>query len=173
MSYIKINGENIKYRVSIIPFTTQHGYDAIRFIGRNIPDTNKGFILYNDDDEIITDYSNYTYLYRHNEYSVEEDIKIYPQWTESSIAPNSIDILNKRVNRLNTKVNNITPYEETKIAYYGEIEKIFYNIPQGNISVFFDNYNGQYEINQVENRLIITFPNRLEKVTKITIQVSK
>ena len=31
------------------------------------------------------------------------------------------------------------PYTATQTAYYGESEKVFYNVPQGNITVFWDN----------------------------------
>ena len=53
MSYIKINGDNTHYIVSIMPFTTQHGYNAIRFIGEDIPETDKGFKLYDDNERTI------------------------------------------------------------------------------------------------------------------------
>ena len=171
MSYIKINGEDTKYYVSIMPFTTQHGYNAIRFIGDNIPETDKGFMLYDDNDNVISDLSEYTHFYRTNEYSIGEDEIEYPQWSDNPIKPSPIDILNKRVSRLNNKINNITPYEETKTVYYGENEKIFYGIPQGNILVFFDNYDGEYTVNRVADRVTISFPNRLENITNITIMV--
>lgn len=171
MSYIKINGEDTKYYVSIMPFTTQHGYNAIKFIGGDIPETDKGFMLYDDNDKIISDFTEYIYLYKPNEYSVEEDEIVYPQWTNNPIEPSFVDVLNKRVNKLNVEVNDITPYEETKTIYYGESEKVFYGIPQGNISIFFDNYNGEYTVNKIADRVIISFPNRLENMTNVTIMV--
>ena len=66
--------------------------------------------------------------------------------------------------------NDITPYTETKIGYYGESEKVFYDVPAGNTSVFFDNYNGSYSVNRVQNRLIVSF-DTLTDATNITISI--
>ena len=171
--YIKIIGEETKYNVEIQSFTTQHGYEAVRFIGDEIPTTNKGFILYDDNDEEVLDLSKYKYEYRQNEYSVEEDDIDVPEGNNEPIGPSAFDKLNSRVNQLNSKVNNITPYEETKKAYYDEIEKVFYGVPNGNISVFFDNYDGEYKIERILDRLTITFPERLKDMTSITIMVQQ
>ena len=51
--YLKINGEDTKYYVSLMPCTTQHGKSALKIIGE-FPETNKGFKYFNDDDEEIT-----------------------------------------------------------------------------------------------------------------------
>lgn len=173
MSYIKINGDNVHYNVSISPFTTQHGYDAIRFIGEDIPETDKGFKLYNDDDEIISDFSDYKYLYRPNEYSTEYDEIVYPKGSDTPLPPSAIDKVNSRISRVDSKVNAITPYEETKKAFYGEIEKVFYNVPEGNTTIFFDNYDGEYKVNRIENRLTVTFADRLKDMTNVTVVVNK
>ena len=173
MSYIKINGDNVHYNVSISPFTTQHGYDAIRFIGEDIPETDKGFKLYNDKDEVISDFSDYKYQYRQNEYSTEHDEIIYPKGSDTPLPPSAIDRVNSRVSQVNSKVNAITPYEETKKAFYGEIEKVFYNVPEGNTTIFFDNYDGEYEVSRIENRLTIKFADRLKDMTNVTVVVNK
>ena len=173
MSYIKINGDDVHYNVSISPFTTQHGYSAIRFIGEDIPETDKGFKLYNDDDEIISDFSDYKYLYRQNEYSTEHDEIIYPKGSDTPLPPSAIDKVNSRISRVDSKVNAITPYEETKKAYFGEIEKVFYNVPEGNTTIFFDNYKGEYEVSRIENRLTIKFADRLKDMTNVTVMVNK
>ena len=173
MSYIKINGDDVHYNVSISPFTTQHGYSAIRFIGEDISETDKGFKLYNDDDEIISDFSDYKYLYRPNEYSTEHDEIIYPKGSDTPLPPSAIDRVNSRISQVNSKVNAITPYEETKKAFYGEIEKVFYNVPEGNTTIFFDNYDGEYEVSRIENRLTIKFADRLKDMTNVTVMVNK
>lgn len=173
MSYIKINGDDTHYIVSIMPFTTQHGYNAIRFMGETIPETNKGFKLYDDNDEEISDFSDYTYIYRQNEYSVEHDEIVYPKGSDQPLNPSPYDNLSRRINQVSSQVNNITPYEETKKGYYGENEKVFYNVPNGNVTVFFDNYDGEYEVSRVENRLVVKFPERLSNMTDITIMVNK
>lgn len=173
MSYIKINGDDVHYNVSISPFTTQHGYNAIRFIGEDIPETDKGFKLYNDKDEEISDFSDYKYIYRQNEYSTEHDEIIYPKGSDTPLPPSAIDRVNSRISQVDSKVNAITPYEETKKAFYGEIEKVFYNVPEGNTTIFFDNYDGEYEVNRIENRLTIKFADRLKDMTSITVMVNK
>ena len=66
--------------------------------------------------------------------------------------------------------SDITPYTETKTGYYGESEKVFYDVPVGNISVFFNNYNGSYSVNRVQNRLIVSF-DTLTDTTNITISI--
>ena len=33
-------------------------------------------------------------------------------------------------------IKAITPYTATQIGYYGETEKTFYNVPEGNVTVF-------------------------------------
>lgn len=173
MSYIKINGDDVHYNVSISPFTTQHGYSAIRFIGEDIPETDKGFKLYNDKDEVISDFSDYKYLYRSNEYSTEHDEIIYPKGSDTPLPPSAIDRVNSRISQVNSKVNDITPYEETKKAFYGEIEKVFYNVPEGNTTIFFDNYDGEYEVSRIENRLTVIFADRLKDMTNVTVMVNK
>ena len=67
-------------------------------------------------------------------------------------------------------VSEVTPYTETKTAYYGEKEKTFYGVPSGNISVNFDNYTGNYTITKVVDRVTISF-GALEQKTDITISI--
>ena len=100
MSYIKINGDNVHYNVSISPFTTQHGYSAIRFIGEDIPETDKGFKLYNDKDEVISDFSDYKYIYRQNEYSTEHDEIVYPKGSDAPLQPSAYDNLSRRISKV-------------------------------------------------------------------------
>lgn len=75
-----------------------------------------------------------------------------------------------KVDDTSNKVAEITPYKETKTAYYGEKEKTFYNVPAGNTSVFFDGYSGSYSVDRVQNRLVVCF-DPLDKETKITIMI--
>ena len=165
--YIKINGEETRYNADINPFTTQHGYNAVRFIGDEIPTTDKGFKFYDDEGNEIADFSDYVYEYRPNEYSVEYDEIEYPSGNTKPLPPNPIDV---RLASMSRQINAITPYEQSKVGYYGETEKAFYGVPNGNISVFFDNYNGEYEIDRSADRLTIKFP-KLEQQTNISIMV--
>lgn len=62
------------------------------------------------------------------------------------------------------------PYKATKTAYYGEKEKNFYNVPQGILTVYFDNYTGSYSVERIDDRLTVSF-DTLENDTNITIIV--
>lgn len=67
-------------------------------------------------------------------------------------------------------VSDVTPYKETKKAYYGEKEKTFYNVPSGNVLVLFSDYNGSYSVSRIADRLIVSF-DTLEKETDVTIMI--
>lgn len=171
--YVVINGDTTHYNVSLESFTTQHGNKAIRFIGDEIPTTDKGFRLYDDNDEEVLDLSEYKYEYRQNEYTVTEEEIQSPSGNNEPLGPTYSDIINKRISDLNTKVNYLTPYEETKKAYYGEKEKTFFNVPSGNVTIFFDSYEGEYITSRIGDRFIISFPETLTKATNITVMVQK
>ena len=74
------------------------------------------------------------------------------------------------VDQMGHSIDDITPYKETKTAYYNESEKTFYGVPEGNVEVFFDNYNGQYTISKVVDRVTVKF-DVLSQPTNITISV--
>lgn len=82
---------------------------------------------------------------------------------------NQVPITAKVDNTAND-VKQITPYTETKTAYYGEKEKAFYNVPQGNVTVFFSNYNGDYSVSHISDRVTVSF-NTLTEQTDVTINV--
>lgn len=67
-------------------------------------------------------------------------------------------------------VSDVTPYTETKTAYYDESEKTFYNVPEGNVTVFFDNYSGDYSVKRIMDRVIVSFEKMKER-SIITISV--
>lgn len=66
------------------------------------------------------------------------------------------------------QIINLTPYTETKVGYYGETEKTFYNVPDGNVTVF---GLKEYSLDRISDRLIITF-DALTEQTEITISIS-
>ena len=74
------------------------------------------------------------------------------------------------VDQMGHQIDYITPYKQTKTAYYNESEKTFYGVPEGNVEVFFDNYNGQYTISKVVDRVTVKF-DVLSQPTNITISV--
>ena len=85
------------------------------------------------------------------------------------MARNNTPIVGK-VDSTANEVKAITPYTETKLAYYGETEKTFYDVPLGNMSVFFTNYNGDYSASRVNDRVTISF-DALNEQTDITIMI--
>ena len=69
------------------------------------------------------------------------------------------------------KVTQITPYTASKTAYYEESFKTFYEVPQGNVAIYFDNYNGDYTFEREEDRIYVTFKEPLKEQTNITISI--
>ena len=67
-------------------------------------------------------------------------------------------------------VRDVTPYTETKTAYYDESEKTFYDVPDGNVTVFFDNYSGDYSVKRIMDRVIVSFE-KMKQQSNITISV--
>lgn len=62
-------------------------------------------------------------------------------------------------------ISDITPYTATQTAYYGESEKVFYGVPQGNITVFWDNYNGDYAVERIADRIVVSFDTLTDNAT--------
>lgn len=75
-----------------------------------------------------------------------------------------------RVDDASNKVNAITPYTDTKTAYYGDTSVTFYDAPQGNASVFIDGYGGGYSVSRESSRLIVSF-DALDKQTEVTVSI--
>lgn len=64
-------------------------------------------------------------------------------------------------------ISEITPYTETQIGYYGETEKTFYNVPDGNVTVF---GLDEYSMTRIADRIILTFE-PLYTAVNITISI--
>lgn len=67
-----------------------------------------------------------------------------------------------------SKVEQITPYTETKTAYIGDTECIFSDVPEGNMTVYL---NKPYTVDRDGGRVTIYF-DALEEVTTITISIN-
>lgn len=91
------------------------------------------------------------------------------QDTVIQMARNNTPIVGK-VDSTANEVKAITPYTDTKAAYFGETEKVFYEVPEGNLSVFFSNYNGNYSTSRINDRVTISF-DALNEQTDITIMI--
>lgn len=76
--------------------------------------------------------------------------------------------LNKRLSDYTgIRVDAVTPYTETKTAYIGDTEITFYDVPEGNVTIFFDK---PYTMEKVADRITLTFE-ELEEVADITISI--
>ena len=115
MSYVKIHGEETPYTVDIMPFTTQHGYDAVRFIGEEVPITDKGFDFYDDNDQLIADLTKYKYFYSDNAYSVEYDAIESPKGSDVPLPPSPISRLSSRISKVSQRVSqNVNKTDENQ-----------------------------------------------------------
>lgn len=173
MFYIKINGNDTKYYVDIVPFTTQHGFDAIRFVGETIPTTDKGFKLYDEFDVVISDFSDYIYFYRDNEYSVEYDEIVLPKGSDAPLKPNAFDVLSSKVNQISSQVDAITPYIESKTAYIDDTYVMFDIVKEGNILIFMIDENGQnvpFTFERIDGQIKVSFEQRNSSAT-VTMQI--
>ena len=170
MLYIKI-GDN-KYPAEFSTFPTQKGNTAVR-VKSDAPIAS-GFLIVDESDKVVTDYSSFTFLYREDgdvkEYTEVEEIPIP---TSSSKTGVPISPIERQIQSLNKRVTSITPYEQTKIGYFGENEKVFYGVPQGNVSVFFSNYTGEYDTERILDRLTITFYETVENDKKEKVRQKK
>lgn len=171
MLTIKIGNE--KYPIeSFNVFITQNGQTGVRITG-DTPQAN-GFEIY-DEDTLVADGKDYTYLYREDgnvkEYTKEaEEIIPTQSFATGDIPDSAFDVLSRRISAVNSRVTQITPYEQTKTAYFGEIEKVFYGVPDGVLNVTFDKYDGEYSISRIEDRVTVSFP-RLTEQTNISLMV--
>lgn len=186
MSYIKINGDETHYHATITPFTTQHGFRAIRFKGDDIPETDMGFVVYEDNGVILSNLSDYKYLYRPNEYSIEKDEIEYPVGSNEELTPlpnpfvsvaQMITQVNEHANEVDAHaqemVEEITPYTETKTAYIDDTEITFETDVTGVISILAVDRNGitiPTTFEREGNKIIVSFE-PLQQVTNVTISI--
>ena len=163
--YIQIG--NTKYECKATTFTTQSGTEAVRVVS-DAPVATHGFLLLNSNEELIADRSDFTHLYREDgqikEYTATLD-QIVP--AESSTDPIPESPIEKQISTLNNRITAITPYTSTKKAYFGEVEKVFYGVPQGIMTVQMDN---DFTVQRIEDRVYVRFE-RLTEAKDITLIV--
>ena len=181
MSYIKFNDSEIKYSGSIMPFKTQHGISAITIgISEEIPVNESGFKVYNDNNEILEDFSEYNNHYEGNSYSIEKDEIEYGKGVSEPLPASPFDNMAVALSNLTTQtyqnssnIQEITPYIETKTAYIDDTEIVFENEKQGNVLVnAIDREGNSIETSHKRegNKIIVNFK-PLEQITKITITI--
>lgn len=64
-------------------------------------------------------------------------------------------------------ITRITPYTETKTAYIDDTFIVFTNVPDGNLTIYFDK---PYKVDREADRVTVRFE-ALEEVTPITISI--
>ena len=172
--YVKINGSDEKYYdIQITFFTTDKGNSGIVVIG-DIPHTDKGFKVYEDDDVLNTDLSSYIYQYGmwENEYTNVEEIVDYGVDGYDPLPPSPYDILSRRISAVNNQVNALTPYKETKTVYIGDKECVFNKIVNGNISAYLEIGGEQMPCNIIEGEKYITVTfDEAEELGSVTISI--
>ena len=94
--------------------------------------------------------------------------ELYANLSESFIQAQKNQVVNTaKTDENSNNIKVITPYTETQIGYYGEMEKTFYNVPDGNVTVF---GLKEYSLDRISDRLTLTFDALLEQ-TEITISI--
>lgn len=170
--YAKINGSSKKYKIfSLSTFETQNNNIGIRVLGE-MPDTDKGFKLYDDGDNLIGDYSDYVYLYNPNEYTKVSEEKIPASGTDAPLPPSAYDILSRSISNVNNRVSQIKPYVMTKDVYIGETSCEFDLVKNGNINAWLTTQDVQLACNfeVIENKIIVSFE-ELEEVGTVSVSI--
>ena len=170
--YIKFNNDDTHYPGSAEVFQSQRGNRGIRLIG-NMPESLEGFMIFNDDDSLISDCSDYNYLYNTNEYLSVEEIPIESFSTCTDLGVSEYAKLNKKINMVNSKVNAITPYTATKKAYAEDTKVVFTVYAQGKITAFVVDSLGNNlpcTVTRDNENVTVSFE-PLENVATVTINI--
>lgn len=73
----------------------------------------------------------------------------------------------EKIDNTAVKVEQITPYTETKTAYIDDTFVVFTNVPDGNLTIYFDK---PYKVDREADRVTVRFE-ALDEVTPITISI--
>ena len=187
MLFIEINGE--KYPCKVHSFTTPFGKDALRVISSEAPLAEDGFRIVDENDYVITDRRDYKYLYREDdecrEYVAmpETAIPVGFSYTEN-LARSPYSLLAEQISavssttsdqimELNSHVDEIEPYTESKTAYIDDTEVRFNIVKEGNISVFMIDEDGQtvpFTYERVNGEIVVSFEKR-DSLATVTISI--
>lgn len=171
--FIQIDNE--KYECKATTFTTQFGQEAVRVIS-DAPVAENGFLLLNSKEEEIADRSNFTYLYRTEgdtikEYTEEAEEIVSAEGTQGDVPSNPIQ---RQISALNSRVNAITPYVESKTVGIQDSECVFTGLRKdGTLTANVKTDKGEYlpcTVERVDSRVRISF-DKLDTVATVTIQI--
>ena len=102
------------------------------------------------------------------EQRVERLERLFDNLQESFLQAQANQVINTaKTDDNSTNIKTLTPYTETKIGYFGETEKTFYNVPDGNVTVY---GLSEYTLDRISDRLTLTF-DALTEQTNITISI--
>ena len=102
------------------------------------------------------------------EQRVEKLEKLYANLSDSFITAQKNQVVNTaKTDDNSNNIKTLIPYTETKVGYYGETEKTFYNVPDGNVTVY---GLSEYTMDRVSNNITLAF-DALTKQTNITISI--
>lgn len=102
------------------------------------------------------------------EQRVEKLEKLYANLSDSFITAQKNQVVNTaKTDDNSNNIKTLTPYTETKIGYYGETEKTFYNVPDGNVTIY---GLSEYTMDRVSDNITLTF-DALTEQTNITISI--
>ena len=175
MLYIKIGEE--KYPAKTNVFKTQFGNEAIRVISDEAPVAQDGFLIVNDKDEIISNRSDYIYLLREEgnckEYTKVEETIIPIECSKTDVPHYSNNGIYKSLAAISQRVNDITPFTESKTAYIDDTELFFDIGKEGNISVFMVDSEGQdvpFTFEKINGQIKVSFDKR-DSLATVTISI--
>lgn len=176
MLFIEIDG--VSYPMKAQTFRTQKGQEGVRIFSDEAPLAQDGFRIVNGNGDIISDKSEFKYLYREKpncrEYITkpEETIPTSSHYEEMKTI-NPYSELSKQISAVSAQVSAITPYEESKTAYIDDTEVRFNIVKEGNISVFMVDGDGQnvpFTFEQVNGQIIVSFEKR-DSLATVTISI--
>ena len=102
------------------------------------------------------------------EQRVEKLEKLYANLSDSFITAQKNQVVNTaKTDDNSNNIKSLTPYTETKIGYYGETEKTFYNVPYGNVTIY---GLSEYTMDRVSNNITLAF-DALTEQTNITSSI--
>lgn len=173
MLYLKI-GEN-KYPIDKFgTFITQLGNSAVRIVG-DVPLAENGFLIVDDEDNVIGDMSEFTYLYRE-----EDNVKEYTKEAEEIIPTESyyvgdypVSPVQRQISALNRRVNELTPYELSKQAYIGDTSCVFETDITGDITAYVMDVDGNYiqcTITRETGKITVLF-DALEQIATVNVSI--
>ena len=176
MLFIEIDGET--YPMKAQALTTQLGNEAIRIISDEAPLAEDGFKIVDGDGRLVSDKSDFKYLYREDdkckEYTTSPEEIIPVQSHYMGDQPESIySALSRQISAVSSQVSAITPYEESKDAYIGDTECVFNAGKQGDISAFVVDRDGNTipsVVTKEDDKIRVTF-DALEQVATVTISI--